>query len=351
MVRRPQRLGQVRRVVPAIPPANRSFAKDPDGNAAVFGAGFPCRNHTAPASTMRSCTSTRWPCSWFWRARKIDEDFVGCRSASASLVVYSGCQRSFFRAGPDLAADDGANRLLRFLILEYRPPGLGPGGLRIGRAGRRTRPRSSTDVNKPLGNCFPTPACGAGSDRRASLSIQVGVLLGRGPTRPHARVRLSPAPGIEEGVQTAEADRGAGTACSTSGTASSCRFTLPGVPALHQENRPAGQVVAREQFLAAHVLVAGGDVALADAEFLGPTRDGVLVEAHQGVLVAKQVPRVIATAKGIDLVPRQVPTPTANGMPRRTAPTAAQRRSARRRQSVRRIAWESPEKWDSMRGR
>src|SRR5439155_2895851 len=67
-----------------------------------------------------------------------------------------------------------------------------------------------------------------------------------------------------------------------------------------------------------------GDVALADVEFLRPARDGVLVEAHQSVLVVEQVPRASAAAESIDLVPGQVPPPATDQVPRRTAAAAAQ---------------------------
>src|SRR5208337_1989355 len=70
--------------------------------------------------------------------------------------------------------------------------------------------------------------------------------------------------------------------------------------------------------------VARGDVALADAEFLGPARNGVLVEADHGVLVAEQVPGISPAAKGIDLVPGQVPPPTADGVPRWATAAATQ---------------------------
>src|ERR1019366_10151899 len=92
----------------------------------------------------------------------------------------------------------------------------------------------------------------------------------------------------------------------------------------HAQETATAHVVAAEQFFATHVLVAGGDVALADAEFLGPTRDGVLVEAHQCVLVTEQMPRAGAAAKGIDFMPGQVPTPAADGVPRRTTAAATQ---------------------------
>src|SRR5439155_18892126 len=59
-------------------------------------------------------------------------------------------------------------------------------------------------------------------------------------------------------------------------------------------------------------------------EFPRPARDGVLVEAHHGVLIIEQVPRAGATTKGIHSVPGQVPPPGADRVPRRTATAAAQ---------------------------
>src|SRR5208282_3997720 len=79
-----------------------------------------------------------------------------------------------------------------------------------------------------------------------------------------------------------------------------------------------------EQFLTTHVLVAGGDVAFADAVLFGPAGDGVFVEAHQTVLVADQVPGKRAAAEGIDLVPRQVAPPPADGVTRRTTSATTQ---------------------------
>src|SRR5436190_1912283 len=84
------------------------------------------------------------------------------------------------------------------------------------------------------------------------------------------------------------------------------------------------QVVAVEQLLAAHVLVARGHVALLDVELVGPARDGVLVVADQRVLALDQVPGAGPPAEGIDLIPAQVPPPAADGVPRRATPPAGQ---------------------------
>ena len=94
--------------------------------------------------------------------------------------------------------------------------------------------------------------------------------------------------------------------------------------ATHRQEAAAVQVEAGEQLLATHVLIAGGDIALANGKLLGPAGDGVLVEADPRIGVAEPVPRTGAAAKGIDLVPGQVPPPTADGMTRRTATAAAQ---------------------------
>src|SRR5262249_40351308 len=83
-------------------------------------------------------------------------------------------------------------------------------------------------------------------------------------------------------------------------------------------------VVAVEPFLAAHVLVARGHVALAEGVLARPARQGVLVEADQGVVAADPLPGGSPPAEGIDLVPAQVPPPAADEVPRRAGAAAAE---------------------------
>ena len=88
-------------------------------------------------------------------------------------------------------------------------------------------------------------------------------------------------------------------------------------------------VVAVIELLAAHVFVAGGDIALGHAELLGPAGNGVLIVADQRLAATDQFPGMSATAEAIDLVPRKVAPPTANQVTRGTAPTTGQDGKAR----------------------
>jgi len=105
------------------------------------------------------------------------------------------------------------------------------------------------------------------------------------------------------------------------------QLDMPGGP-FDAQKPVAFRLVAVEEFLAVHVLVAGGDVALAQGELAGPAWDGVLVEADQGVPVADQVPGVSAAAEGIDLVPGQVTPPAADEVPRRAGEPAGEQGEA-----------------------
>src|SRR5262249_6663474 len=93
---------------------------------------------------------------------------------------------------------------------------------------------------------------------------------------------------------------------------------------LHAQVALQLDVVAVEQFFAAHVLVARGHVALAEGVLARPARQGVLVETDQGVVAADPFPRRSPPAEGIDLVPAQVPPPAADGVPRGAGAAAAE---------------------------
>src|SRR6202030_2355621 len=85
-------------------------------------------------------------------------------------------------------------------------------------------------------------------------------------------------------------------------------------------------IVRVKELLAAHVLVARGHIAFADVELVRPPRDGVLVVTDQSVLALKQIPGAGPPAEGINLVPRQAPPPTANGVTVGTTQPARQQR-------------------------
>src|SRR6202043_3965996 len=87
----------------------------------------------------------------------------------------------------------------------------------------------------------------------------------------------------------------------------------------HRQIPAAIDAKAVKQLLTTHVLIACGDVALADVELARPAGDGVFVEADALVLAAEQMPGTGAATKGIDLVPRHVSPPTADEVPRRAA--------------------------------
>src|SRR5262245_14841402 len=93
---------------------------------------------------------------------------------------------------------------------------------------------------------------------------------------------------------------------------------------LHAQVTLPLDVVAVEELLAAHVLVAGAHVALADGELPRPAGQGVIVEADQGVVAVDPLPGARPAAEGIDLVPAQVPPPTAHEVPRRAGAAAAE---------------------------
>ena len=96
----------------------------------------------------------------------------------------------------------------------------------------------------------------------------------------------------------------------------------------HREKAIVDDIVTVVQLLAAHVFVAGGHVALSDRESAGPAGNAVLVEADRGFFARDPVSRTGAATEAIDLIPGEMPTPRADQVPRRTPPTAAEKRES-----------------------
>src|ERR1700677_248329 len=222
----------------------------------------------------------------------------------------------FFGTGSDFPADNGAHGLLRILILEHR--------LCLSQAdllwrGADTSARCRDGHEQAAGQLLP----GTQPVRvtaRSQRDLQTSVAAGQIPQGPHARVRFT-RPGVEQGVQRAWPallqdllDQRHRQFLQTHVT----RRTP------HRQEAAALQVEAGEQFLAAHVLVACSDIALADAELLRLAWNGVLVEADHRFLVAEQVPRARAAAEGIDLIPGQVTPPATDRVARRATMAATQ---------------------------
>src|SRR5260370_31463083 len=69
----------------------------------------------------------------------------------------------------------------------------------------------------------------------------------------------------------------------------------------HRQVTLVFEIKGIEQLLTAHVLVAGGDVAFADAKLVCPAWDRVLVVAGPGAVSTDQVPGTGASAEGINL--------------------------------------------------
>src|SRR5207247_3909819 len=88
------------------------------------------------------------------------------------------------------------------------------------------------------------------------------------------------------------------------------------------------QIEGVEELLAPHILVARGHIALGDAKLASPARDRVFVVAGQDVVALDQVPGTGAATEGVDLVPRQVASPTADGVPGRAAAAATEQSKA-----------------------
>src|ERR1700674_2905095 len=78
---------------------------------------------------------------------------------------------------------------------------------------------------------------------------------------------------------------------------------------LYAEEAVAFDVIAVKQLLAAHVLVTGGDIALGQAEFMGPARHGVFIKADEDLAPPDQVPGLRAATEAIDLMPEHMPPP------------------------------------------
>ena len=129
------------------PPASRSFARGRDGNAAASGPGCPCRNHTAPhpptgrapprdglargfagpgRSATRPAGQPRWSCTADASGPSWDPGGPPGRRSCASPAPASSS--------------------LSTVCVSARRTSLG---------GAPTHtPGSSTDTNRPLGNCF-----------------------------------------------------------------------------------------------------------------------------------------------------------------------------------------------------
>ncbi len=169
------------------------ICKGPRCKRGRFRSGLSLSYPHGTASTNRSWTSTRWPCSWFCRVRKSGNKSSG----SAVLVVYNGCQRSFL--GPGRTSRQTMVRIACSASSSLSMVWVSARRTSLGGASTHT-PGSWTETNRPLGNCFQAHAVRVATGAQGDL--QVGVLLGQVPQRPHARVRLARA-GIEQGVQTA----------------------------------------------------------------------------------------------------------------------------------------------------
>ena len=176
------------------PPASRSSATAPAANAAAAGRGCPCRSRTAPRPGTRRAPPPGTPARGAAAAGTASARPAG----RPALVVNSGCQRSFF--GPGTTS--------RQMIVRTACSALSPlstvvvSARRISLAGAPdVRPRLLVaTTNRPLGNCLPRPAPGAGSGRPAASRPGAGVLRGQVPQGPHAGVGLA-RPGVEQGVQ------------------------------------------------------------------------------------------------------------------------------------------------------
>ena len=193
--------------------------------AAASGPGFSCRNHTAPHPPSGRAPR-RDGLARGSGGRERSTRLRGLRVLLASLVVYSGCQ-AIPSSGPrtDLAAgDDGANRLLLcFLILEYRL-GLGQADF-LGRGGRMRHARVF-DRGREQGRwaIASTPACGAGSDSARIVTSRLACCSARSHKHWRARPRPTCPPPVSKRVCKLRGRPKWRNTCSTSGTASSCRF-------------------------------------------------------------------------------------------------------------------------------
>lgn len=107
-------------------------------------------------------------------------------------------------------------------------------------------------------------------------------------------------------------------------------FHQPRIPRRgpHRQVTIVHYIVGIKQLLATHVLVARGDVAFADMKLVRPARNGVLVITDQSILALEQIPGAGSPAERIDLIPRQMPPPAADGVAAgATHPTGQQRKA------------------------
>jgi hypothetical protein len=150
--------------------------------------------------------------------------------------------------------------------------------------------------------------------------VQLRILLGHIPQRPHPRVRFARSR-IEQRMQ-------------VGGPTLLERLPQHRHGQVHQfpvaRRGPHGQIAivqdvkGVEQLLATHVLVAGGDVAFGDAELVRPAGNAVFVIADQSQVIAQPLPGTGAAAEGIDRVPGQMASPAADQLTRRTTTAAGQ---------------------------
>ena len=201
----------------------------------------------------------------------------------------------------DLTADDGTHCLLFGFILQH-----GDCLRQADLLGRRSHigARLFVSHEQSAGQPFPGTHPVRVTDRPQGYG-QVGHLFGEIQQCTHVGVGLAGSR-IEEGVQMAWlATR---QHLSGQGHGYVTQFDVSRRPP-HAQEAIHLDMVAVEQLFAAHVLVACGDIAFANVEFVRPAWDGVFVEADQGVIAVDQVPRAGATTEGIDLIPGQVATP------------------------------------------
>ena len=261
------------------------------------------------------------------RTHKLRGPLAGCWACSAGYdlrVVFEYTQHEGAGGHParhHLAADDGAHGVVGRLALESRA--------RFGQANFLGRCRNAdagllVGDEQTAGQLFPE-----GDTVRVAASTprdrQVGRPLRQVPQRPHIGVGLA-GTGIEEGVQASRLPRV--QYAPGQGDGQVAQFHVA-TGRLDAEVAIQLGVVAVEELRATPVLVAGGNVALADRELVGPAWDAVLVEADQGVVAADPIPGGGAATKGIDFVPGQVPAPGADLLPRRAGAAAGEQGEAR----------------------